>query len=277
MESLTKLGMAAAVLAGLFSACAREEQKPVVVAPTDDPSQFVNLGDIVPDAVYELRYYSSYNCTGQRLNGYFECAALLTRQAAESLKGVSDELMQLGYRLKVYDAYRPQCAQDHIIRWAKDLENKTMKERFFPDIEDKTQLFDDFYVLDLDSHTRGSSVDVTLFDVNTGQDVDMGTTFDWAGPESHLDFCGNPETGKYTGDNSKSPRKLKITEQQFTNRMILRQAMMNHGFQPRDNEWWHYTLANEPFPDTYFFFPVHHLGNNEEVPMPNQPSQPAAQ
>ena len=105
-------------------------------------------------------------------------------------------------------------------------------------------------------HTRGSTVDLTLFDMATEKELDMGGTFDWFGPESHPDFCGNPETGEYTGDNRKSPAGRSITEQQFANRMILRRAMLAHGFKPLDTEWWHFTLKDEPFPDTYFTFPV---------------------
>ena len=106
------------------------------------------------------------------------------------------------------------------------------------------------------SHTRGSTVDLTLFDMTTEKELDMGGTFDWFGPESHPDFCGNPETGEYTGNNSKSPKRRKITAKQFNNRMILRQAMLRHGFKPLATEWWHFTLENEPFPETYFTFPV---------------------
>jgi len=95
--------------------------------------------------------------------------------------------------------------------------------------------------------------------MNTEKELDMGGTFDWFGPESHPDFCGNPETGDYTGDNSKSPQGRKITEKQFNNRMILRNAMLAHGFKPLDSEWWHFTLENEPYPDTYFTFEVKQL------------------
>jgi D-alanyl-D-alanine dipeptidase len=137
-----------------------------------------------------------------------------------------------------------------------------MKPYFYPDL-DKSVLFEQDYIMAKSGHTRGSTVDLTLFDMRTEKEVDMGGTFDWFGPESHPDFCGNPETGEYTGDNSKSPvqPKRSITEQQFKNRMILRKAMLAHGFKPLDSEWWHFTLKDEPFPDTYFTFPVRQLGN----------------
>ncbi len=227
-------------------------------SPTDDASQFVNLTDVVPDAILEIRYFSTYNFVGTRVDGYLEPVVLMTRQAAECLRAVSDDLKQQGYRLKIYDAYRPQCAVDHFVRWAADIPDTLMKEYFYPDL-DKSVLFDQEYIMEKSGHTRGSTVDLTLFDMATEKEVDMGGTFDWFGPESHPDFCGNPETGEYTGDNSASPANRSITKEQFHNRMILREAMLRHGFKALDSEWWHFTLKNEPFPDTYFTFPVKKL------------------
>ena len=228
------------------------------LSPTDDASQFVNLTDVVPDAILEVRYFSTYNFVGTRVDGYLEPVVLMTRQAAESLRVVSDDLKQQGYRLKIYDAYRPQCAVDHFVRWAADIPDTLMKTYFYPDL-DKSVLFDQLYIMEKSGHTRGSTVDLTLFDMATEKEVDMGGTFDWFGPESHPDFCGNPETGEYTGDNSASPANRSITKEQFHNRMILREAMLHHGFKALDSEWWHFTLKNEPFPDTYFTFPVKKL------------------
>jgi D-alanyl-D-alanine dipeptidase len=231
-----------------------------VVSPTEDSSQFVTLSEAVPDAILEIRYYGTYNFVGARIDGYEEPTALLTKQAAAALKEVSDDVMKQGYRLKIYDAYRPQKGVDHFVRWAQDLEDTRMKLYFYPDLE-KSVLFEQEYIYERSGHTRGSTVDLTLFDMATEKELDMGGTFDWFGPESHPDFCGNPETGEYTGDNSKSPAEPKrsITEQQFMNRMILRRAMLAHGFKPLDTEWWHFTLKDEPFPDTYFTFPVKQL------------------
>ena len=228
------------------------------LSPTDDASQFVNLTDVVPDAILEVRYFSTYNFVGTRVDGYLEPVVLMTRQAAESLRAVSDDLKQQGYRLKIYDAYRPQCAVDHYVRWAADIPDTLMKAYFYPDL-DKSVLFNQLYIMEKSGHTRGSTVDLTLFDMATEKEVDMGGTFDWFGPESHPDFCGNPETGEYTGDNSASPANRSITKEQFHNRMILREAMLRHGFKALDSEWWHFTLKNEPFPDTYFTFPVKKL------------------
>jgi D-alanyl-D-alanine dipeptidase len=147
---------------------------------------------------------------------------------------------------------------DHFVRWAADVNDTLMKAYFYPDL-DKSVLFDQEYIMEKSGHTRGSTVDLTLFDMATEKEVDMGGTFDWFGPESHPDFCGNPETGEYTGDNSASPAGRSITKEQFNNRMILRNAMLRHGFKSLDSEWWHFTLKNEPFPHTYFTFPVKKL------------------
>ena len=227
---------------------------------TEDASQFVTLTDVVPDAILEIRYFGTYNFVGDRIDGYLESTALMTKQAADSLRAVSDEVMKQGYRLKIYDAYRPQMGVDHFVRWAEDIPDTRMKPYFYPDL-DKSVLFEQEYIYEKSGHTRGSTVDLTLFDMETEKELDMGGTFDWFGPESHPDFCGNPETGEYTGDNHKSPVGRSITEEQFKHRMILRKAMLNHGFKPIDSEWWHFTLKDEPFPDTYFTFPVRKLCN----------------
>ncbi len=241
----------------VFAGC---EKKAPSIPPTEDSSQFVNLTDAVPDAILEIRYYGTYNFVGARIDGYEQPTALLTKKAAEALKAVSDDVIAKGYRLKIYDAYRPQKGVDHFVRWAEDLQDVRMKPYFYPDL-DKSVLFDQEYIMLKSGHTRGSTVDLTLFDMNLEKEVDMGGTFDWFGPESHPDFCGNPETGEYTGDNSKSPStpKRSISPEQFANRMILRRAMLSHGFKPLSTEWWHFTLVEEPFPETYFTFPVREL------------------
>lgn len=218
---------------------------------TDDSSQFVMLTDAVPDAILEIRYFGTYNFVGKRIDGYEQPTALLTRQAADSLRAVSDDVMRLGYRLKIYDAYRPQKAVDHFVRWATAVEDTLMKCYFYPNL-DKSVLFEQDYIAEKSGHTRGSTVDLTLFDMATEKELDMGGTFDWFGHESHPDFGGNPETGVYMPNDS-------ITAEQFAHRMILRNAMLRHGFKALDSEWWHFTLKNEPFPDTYFTFPVREL------------------
>ncbi len=197
---------------------------------------FVNVTDVVPDVILEIRYFGTYNFVGERIDGYLQPTALLTREAAEALKAVSDDVMARGYRLKIYDAYRPQCAVDHFVRWAADVPDTLMKRFFYPDL-DKSVLFEQDYIMAKSGHTRGSTVDITLFDMQTEKEVDMGGTFDWFGMESHPDYTG-------------------ITPEQYANRMILREAMLRHGFKALESEWWHFTLADEPYKDTYFNHPV---------------------
>ena len=131
-----------------------------------------------------------------------------------------------------------------------------MKAYFYPDL-DKSVLFEQEYIMEKSGHTRGSTVDLTLFDMETEKELDMGGTFDWFGPESHPDFCGDPDSGLYNP--APSPAGRLITEEQFRNRLILRHAMLSHGFKPLDSEWWHFTLRQEPFPETYFDVPVKQL------------------
>ena len=230
----------------------------VVLAACGPQKEFVNITDVVPDAILEIRYFSTYNFVGERIDGYKQPTALLTKEAAAALKEVSDDLKSQGYRIKIFDAYRPQCAVDHFVRWAADVPDTLMKAYFYPDL-DKSVLFEQEYIMAKSGHTRGSTVDLTLFDMATEREVDMGGTFDWFGPESHPDFCGNPETGEYTGDNSASPTGRSITPEQFEMRMVLRRAMLRHGFKVLDSEWWHFTLADEPYKDTYFNYPVKQL------------------
>ena len=217
----------------------------VVLRPEEDASGFVLLTDIIPDAILEIRYYSTYNFIGDRIPGYEQPIAILTRQAADSLKAVSDELLAKGYRLKIFDAYRPQCAVDYFVKWAKDLDDTKMKEYFYPEL-DKTVLFPRGFIASRSGHTRGSTVDLTLFDMKSEKEVDMGCTYDYFGVASHADVLPGQPIGTYRP----------INDAQYRNRMILRTAMSKHGFKPYSGEWWHFTLRNEPYPDTYFTFPL---------------------
>ena len=200
---------------------------------------FVLVTDAVPDAILEIRYFSTYNFVGARIDGYLAPTALLTKEAADSLRAVSEDVTALGYRLKIYDAYRPQRAVDHFVRWSQDPADTLMKRYFYPMLE-KPTLFAQDYIMAKSGHTRGSTVDLTLFDMTTEKELDMGGTFDWFGEESHPDYTEG------------------ITQEQYAHRMILREAMLRHGFKPLESEWWHFTLKNEPFPDTYFNFPIKH-------------------
>jgi len=238
------------MICGVLTSCKSTQQ--AAVDKIYDSSQFVNITDVVPDAMLEIRYHSTYNFVGARVDGYEEPVALMTREAADSLRAVSDDLKQHGYILKIYDAYRPQRGVDHFMRWALDVNDTLTRAYFYPYLT-KEEVFEKEYVAKRSGHSRGSTVDLTIMDMKTGKDVDMGGTFDWFGPESHPDYCGDPETLEY------KPQEGGITSEQFYNRMVLRAAMMRHGFKPLDNEWWHFTLKNEPFPDTYFAFPVRTL------------------
>lgn len=217
----------------------------VKTAPEEDASDFVLVTDVVPDAILEIRYYSTFNFIGDRIPGYEEPVALLTRRAADSLKAVSDDLLEKGYRLKIFDAYRPQCAVDRFVEWAADLSDTRMKEYFYPELE-KDVLIPLEYIAARSSHTHGSTVDLTLFDMDLEKEVDMGCTYDYFGNASHPDVLPGQQAGAYPP----------INEQQYAARMILREAMLAHGFKPYDCEWWHFTLENEPYPDTFFTFPV---------------------
>lgn len=203
---------------------------------TMDSSGFVLLADMVPGIVQEIRYYSTYNFIGDRIDGYEEPVAICTKEAARALKAVSNELNVQGYRLKVFDAYRPACAVRHFVLWGIEDLDLRMKPFFYPDLE-KQELFVKGYVASQSSHSRGSTIDLTLLDMATGKEVDMGSPFDMFSEISHPDYKG-------------------VTEEQYANRMRLQKAMVRGGFVPIDNEWWHFTLADEPYPDTYFEFPV---------------------
>ena len=203
---------------------------------SNDRSDFVDLNEIIDDLILDLRYYSDYNFVGTRIDGYEEPVALMTNKAAQALKRVADEARKDGYRLKIYDTYRPQMAVDHFVRWAEDLEDTKMKEDFYPEVN-KDELFEKGYIYAQSSHSKGSTVYLTLFDVNKNEDLDVGGTFDYFGELSHPSYKG-------------------VNDVQYENRMYLRKLMMDNGFLPFETEWWHFTLKDEPYPDTFFNFPV---------------------
>ncbi|MDO4869496.1 MAG: M15 family metallopeptidase [Bacillota bacterium] len=203
---------------------------------TMNSSGFVLLTDYVPGVIQEIRYYSTYNFVGDRIDGYEQPVALLTVEAARALKSVANEMNVQGYRLKVFDAYRPACAVRHFVLWGIEDQDLRMKPYFYPTLP-KQELFSKGYIASKSSHSRGSTVDLTLLDMATGQELDMGSPFDLFSEISH-------------------PDNTDITEEQYQNRMMLRNVMVRNGFEPIDCEWWHFTLKGEPYPDTYFEFPV---------------------
>ena len=205
-------------------------------AVTMNPAGFVLLADFVPSIVQEIRYYSTYNFVGDRIDGYEEPCAIIMQEAARALKSVSNEMNVRGYRLKVFDAYRPAAAVKHFVFWGLEDQDLRMKEYFYPDLE-KQELFRKGYIASRSSHSRGSTVDLTLLDMKTGKELDMGSPFDLFSELSH-------------------PDNREVTDAQYNNRMLLQSVMVRNGFEPIDCEWWHFSLKNEPYPDTYFEFPV---------------------
>lgn len=203
----------------------------------NDSAGFVLVADAVPDVIQEIRYHSTYNFVGTRIDGYYEPCALLTKEAAQALRKVSDDVISRGYRLKLFDTYRPQKAVEHFKRWAEDPNSTEMRDYFYPEV-DKSLLIKLGYIATKSGHSRGSTVDLTLIDMVTGKELDMGGSFDYFGKISHPSYIGA------------------LTEQQLANRSLLRETMLRHSFEPLNTEWWHFTLKNEPYPDTYFDFNV---------------------
>ncbi len=201
-----------------------------------DSSEFVLLSDYIPGIIQEIRYFSTYNFVGERVDGYEEPIALITKDAARALKNVANQANAQGFRLKIFDTYRPVNAVKHFVLWGIEDLDQRMKPFFYPDIE-KQELFKQGYIAGQSSHSRGSTIDLTLLDMSTGKEVDMGSPFDYFSKVSHPDYKG-------------------ITKEQYENRMLLQDLMVRNGFEPIDCEWWHFTLKDEPFPDTYFEFPV---------------------
>lgn len=200
------------------------------------PEGFVYVKDIVPSLNVELRYHTDYNFVGKVIDGYHDNKLILTKETAMALKEVQEALERQHLCLKVYDGYRPQRAVNHFIVWAKDLNDTINKRIFYPHV-DKKDLFKEEYIAALSGHSRGSTVDLTITDENSGKPLDMGSPYDFFGHESWVDYDG-------------------ITEKQKANRQLLQKVMLNHGFRNYPREWWHFTLRDEPFPDTYFDFVV---------------------
>lgn len=223
------------------------------------PDGFVEIRTIIPDIILDLRYYSNHNFLGRKVNGYNAEKCYITKAAADSLAKVQNELRKFGLSLKIYDAYRPQRAVDDFVTWAKDLSDTITKKEFYPTV-DKSRLFADGYIAEKSGHSRGSTVDLTIvplpiteqpdFDVANqcecykpvgerfnDNSLDMGTGFDCFNPLSHT-FSNN------------------ISPQQRANRMLLYVLMKKYGFKNLAEEWWHYTLIDEPYPNSYFDFVI---------------------
>lgn len=196
----------------------------------DQPS-FVRIDQLIPDIIIDLKYAGCDNFIGAVVDGYEQAEALLSRPAAEALAKVAADLRQQNLRIKIFDAYRPQRAVEHFLRWANSAEDHRTKAHFYPALE-KPQLFEQGYLFSRSSHSRGSTVDLTLVD-ERGEELDMGTIFDFFGPQSW-------------------PESADVSPRQRANRDRLQRVMQRHGFVGVREEWWHFTLRNEPYPDQYF-------------------------
>ena len=230
------------------------------VAGDDARDRFVDVREHIPSVIMDIRYFSPHNFVGERIDGYNAPKCLLTREAADALKRVQEDLREFSLTLKIYDCYRPQRAVSHFVRWAKDIGDTRTKKEFYPTV-DKNRLFEDGYIAERSGHSRGSTLDLTIVPVpvpeqeaySPGQalfacylpasqrfrdnSIDMGTGFD----------CFHALANTANGS---------VGPVQRANRLLLKTLMEKQGFVNYDKEWWHFTLKNEPFPDTYFDFPI---------------------
>ncbi len=201
------------------------------------PEGFVYADEIIPSIQQDLRYFGNNNFVGRPIHGYRANRAILTKSAALALRAVQEELNRFGLGLLVFDAYRPQQAVDDFVAWSKDFSDTKTKSAYYPRVP-KEFLFAQGYIAERSGHSRGSTVDLTIVSKNAPfEPLDMGTGFDFFGPESWPNYVG-------------------ISPQQRANRLLLQSIMVKHGFNPYPQEWWHFTLKNEPFPNTYFNFLV---------------------
>lgn len=254
LQAARRLATASAVLAlSIPTASADLELPPdatgdVSGAPTW--TQFlVDIRDHIPDVPLDIRYHTDYNFIGRKIDAYNAPKCLLTRKAAEALAAVQEELGTRSMSIKIYDCYRPQMAVDQFVLWAQDLDDEKMKEQFYPNVA-KDQLFADGYIASQSGHSRASTVDLTIVPLPVPEQtpcragspcedngIDMGTPFDYFDPKSHA----------ISAD---------VSEEQQANRELLHLVMLRHGFTYYPAEWWHFTIRDEPYPDTYFNFPI---------------------
>jgi D-alanyl-D-alanine dipeptidase len=217
-------------LAALFTALAIQ-----TASAQERPASVVDAATVVPGLMADMRYAGSHNFVGRPIDGYAAPHCLLTQAAAAALAEVARDLSSRALHVKVFDCYRPVRAVMNFVRWARDLNDTVGKAEFYPDV-DKRTLFRDGYIASHSGHSRGSTIDMTLAK-DDGSELDMGTPFDFFSPKS-------------------SPADPTVTPEQHANRMLLAAAMRRRGFRPYEREWWHFTLRGEPYPQTYFDFPV---------------------
>jgi D-alanyl-D-alanine dipeptidase len=231
------------------------------------PSDFIALRDVAPSIVQEMRYAGNHNFLGRPVAGYQAAECLLTRPAAEALGRVQEALHPFGLSLKVYDCYRPQRAVDDFVRWGKDLNDTAMKAEFYPRVS-KAAVFERGYVAERSGHSRGSTVDLTLIPLPVPEQeayqpgdplkdcalqqaerfgdnsLEMGTGYDCFDPLAHTLAPGASATAR-------------------AHRALLVTLMNRDGFDNLPQEWWHYTLRQEPYPDTYWDAPVTKLSTQD--------------
>jgi zinc D-Ala-D-Ala dipeptidase len=225
MNASTGVALALLVLSGQAAAA----QAPL-------PSGFVDTAAVADGLAVDMRYFGNNNFVGERIDGYEHARCLLSAQAGLALAAVQKNLAARGLGLKVFDCYRPQRAVAHFVRWAQKVDDVRRKSQFYPEV-DKRDLFKDGYISERSGHSRGSTVDLTLVRRADGRELDMGSPFDFFSPKSW-------------------PTDRSVSSEAQKNRALLAEAMAAGGFRPYDKEWWHFTLVNEPFPETYFDFPV---------------------
>lgn len=215
-------------LAGALTACAG------LPADGQDRSGFADARKAIPSLVVEMRYAGSENFTGRPITGYDAPVCLLTRDAVAALGRVQAKFSEFGLGLKVFDCYRPARAVADFAAWARDPADQKRKADYYPNI-DKSRLFELGYIAERSGHSRGSTIDVTLVDVRSGEELDMGGPYDLF-------------------DKRSWPRAPEVAPQARANRMLLQDVMVANGFRPLKEEWWHFTLSQEPHPDSYFDF-----------------------
>ena len=208
--------------------------------PTEVHPAFTALNDEIKDDLEEfeitIRYFSAIILSDALFPGYNANKAFLTTETMRALLNAHKEFMRLGYKVKIFDAYRPQMAVDYFSFWAADLNDTVNKSQYYPNVN-KSELFAKGYIAEKSGHSRGSAVDITLIDIKTGEEIDMGSPWDFFDPISSI-------------------HSSQITDQQLANRKLLANVMSKHGFKPLDEEWWYFSLISEPFPNTYFNFPI---------------------
>lgn len=203
---------------------------------SSDKSNFVLINHMDPSLLFDIRYFGTNNFLGEKVDGYEAPHCYLAKEAAGALKRAQKEALKSGLTLKIFDCYRPQMGVDHFVRWAKDSSNNIMKKYYYPNI-DKKDLFKLGYIASKSSHSRGSTIDLTLSNLKTGKELDMGTSYDFFSPRSHT-------------------LSEAISKKQMKNRMTLKNIMELANFKNYSKEWWHYSLNNEPYPETYYNYLV---------------------